>query len=339
MTPSDFSEQLTRELNQFNRCEEIEFMGQYLIKRLIGLVPILIGTSLIAFFLVRLVPGDPATALLGLEATPEAIAALRLKLALDEPLPVQYLTWLGNVFMGDMGRSIQGGRDVLTLILSALMPTALLAVMALLVSLSISIPAGVIAATRRNQGADYVVTFLALCGISMPSFWLAILLIMAFSIALPILPSSGYVSPFVSPWDFIRHVTLPAITLGAALAAATMRMTRAAMLEVLQADYVRTAKAKGLSERAVVWRHAFRNALIPIVTLLGIQFGQVLGGVVVTETVFSWPGIGKLTVDAIFARDYPVVQGAVLFTAALFVLINLITDLIYSALDPRISYS
>src|SRR5690606_4541498 len=141
----------------------------------------------------------------------------------------------------------------------------------------------------------------------------------------PILPSSGYVSPFVSPWDFIRHVTLPAITLGAALAAATMRMTRAAMLEVLQADYVRTAKAKGLSERAVVWRHAFRNALIPIVTLLGIQFGEVLGGVVVTETVFSWPGIGKLTVDAIFARDYPVVQGAVLFTAGLFVLINLIT--------------
>lgn len=314
-------------------------MGRYLANRILSLVPILFGTSLIAFLLVRLVPGDPATALLGLEASPEAIAALRLRLALDEPLHVQYLAWIGGVLTGDLGRSIQGNRDVLQLILAALVPTALLSGIALLISLLIAIPSGVIAATRRDSPSDYAVSFAALCGLSMPSFWLGILLILGLSIAVPIFPSSGYVSPAVDPLGFLRHVTLPALTLGAALAAATMRMTRATMLEVLRADYVRTARAKGLTRSRVIWRHAFRNAQIPIVTLLGIQAGQVLGGVVVTETIFAWPGIGKLTVDAIFARDYAVVQGAVLFTAALFVIINLLTDLIYTTLDPRIRYA
>lgn len=307
--------------------------------RLLSLLPVLFGTSLVSFFLIRLVPGDPALALLGLEADNAAIAALRQKLSLDQRLVVQYLTWLGNVLTGDFGRSIQGGREVFPLLLGALGPTALLAFAALLVSLAIALPAGIIAATRRNSAADYSASFLALCGLSMPSFWLGVLLILALSIWLPIFPSSGYASPLASPAEFLRHLVLPALTLGAALAAATMRMTRATMLEVLRSDYVRTAKAKGLTERSVVLRHALPNAQIPIITLIGIQIGQLLGGVVITETVFSWPGIGKLTVDAIFARDYPVVQGAVLLTAALFVLINFATDVIYTLVDPRVRAS
>jgi len=311
-------------------------MARYLATRLISLVPILLGTSIVAFLLIRLVPGDPAIALLGLEADASSLAALRQQLALDQPIVVQYFTWLGHILTGDFGRSIQGGRAVFPLLLNALAPTALLAAAALAISLLIAIPAGIVAAVSRNSGADYAASFLALCGLSLPSFWLGILLILTFSIYLPLLPASGYVSPLVDPVAHLRHLVLPAVTLGAALAAATMRMTRATMLEVLRADYVRTARAKGLPQRTVIWGHALRNARIPIVTLLGIQLGQLLGGVVITETVFSWPGIGKLTVDAIFARDYPVVQGAVLLTATLFVLINLLTDLIYTVLDPRV---
>ncbi len=307
--------------------------------RVASLLPILLGISVVTFSLIRLVPGDPVVALLGMEANEAAIQALRQQLALDQPLVVQYFAWAGRILTGDFGRSIQGGRDVLPLLLGALWPTALLSLAALAVSLLISIPAGIVAATRRNSMADYSASFIALCGLSMPSFWLGILLIMGLSIAWPIFPASGYVAPGDDLLAFLRHLVLPAITLGAALAAATMRMTRATMLEVLRADYVRTARAKGLSERSVVWNHALSNARMPIVTLLGIQLGQLLGGVVITETVFSWPGIGKLTVDAIFARDYPVVQGAVLVTATLFVLINLATDLLYTALDPRVRVS
>ena len=307
--------------------------------RVASLLPILLGVSVVTFSLIRLVPGDPVIALLGMEANEAAIQALRRQLALDQPLVAQYFAWAGRILTGDFGRSIQGGRDVLQLLLAALWPTALLSLAALAVSLLISIPAGIVAATRRNTIADYSASFVALCGLSMPSFWLGILLIMGLSIAWPIFPASGYVAPGEDMLAFLRHLVLPAITLGAALAAATMRMTRASMLEVLRADYVRTARAKGLTERSVVWKHALSNARMPIVTLLGIQLGQLLGGVVITETVFSWPGIGKLTVDAIFARDYPVVQGAVLVTATLFVLINLATDLIYTALDPRVRLS
>ena len=307
--------------------------------RVASLLPILLGISVVTFSLIRLVPGDPVIALLGMEANEAAIQALRRQLALDQPLVAQYFAWVGRILTGDFGRSIQGGRDVLPLLLGALGPTALLSLAALAVSLLISIPAGIVAATRRNTVADYAASFVALCGLSMPSFWLGILLIMGLSIAWPIFPASGYVAPGEDMLAFLRHLVLPAVTLGAALAAATMRMTRATMLEVLRADYVRTARAKGLTERSVVWNHALSNARMPIVTLLGIQLGQLLGGVVITETVFSWPGIGKLTVDAIFARDYPVVQGAVLVTATLFVLINLATDLIYTALDPRVRLS
>ena len=302
-------------------------------------MPILFGTSVVVFLLARLIPGDPVVALLGMEATEEAIEALRNRFALDQPLPVQYLAWLSSILTGEFGRSIQSGREVLPMLMTAFVPTLWLSLAATAVSLVIAIPAGVIAATRRDTAADYSASFLALCGLSMPSFWLGVLLILVFSIHLPILPASGYVPPSEDFVAFLTHLILPAVTLGTALTAAVMRMTRSTMLEVLQADYVRTARAKGMRRRTVIWRHAFGNAQIPIVTLLGIQFGQLLGGVVITETVFSWPGIGKLTVDAIFARDYPVVQGAVLLTAVLFVLINLVTDVLYTLIDPRLRVS
>ena len=304
--------------------------------RLLALLPVLFGLCLLSFTLLAMVPGDPVTAMLGLEADPAAIATLRAKYALDDPLPLRFLAWFGNVLTGDLGRSVQTGRPVLTTVAAALVPTLQLGAAATLVSLLIAIPAGIVAAARRNGAADLVASIVALCGLSLPSFWLGLLLILAFSIALPLLPSSGYAPFLQEPRAAFAHLVLPALTLGAAMAASTMRMTRAAMIGVLGADYVRTARAKGASPRRVVWRHALRNALLPVVTLVGLQVGQLLGGVVITESVFSWPGIGKLTVDAIFARDFPVVQGSILVTATLFVLINLVTDLLYAALDPRL---
>jgi peptide/nickel transport system permease protein len=307
-----------------------------LLSRLLALPTVLFGLALLTFTLLASVPGDPVTAMLGLEAEPAAIATLRAKYALDAPLPLRFIAWVGHALVGDFGRSIQTGRSVSAMAFTALVPTMELAGAALLVSLAVAIPAGVIAATRRGKLADYAASFLALGGLSLPSFWLGILFILFLSIRLQLFPASGY-APFLSdPIDALRHIALPALTLGAGLAAASMRMTRSAMLEVLPMEFVRTAQAKGLSQRRVVWRHALRPALIPVVTLVGIQLGQLLGGVVVTETVFSWPGIGKLIVDAIFARDYPVVMGSIMITATLFVLINLFTDLLYVALDPRL---
>jgi peptide/nickel transport system permease protein len=304
--------------------------------RLLSLLPVLFGLCVLSFALLALVPGDPVTAMLGMEADPTTVATLRAKFALDQPLPMRFVAWFGHVLIGDLGRSIQTGRPVTGMVLTALVPTLQLGLAALLVSLCIAIPAGIVAAARRNSMLDMAASILALTGLSLPSFWLGILLIIALSIRMPLLPSSGY-TPFLGdPWEALRHIILPAFTLGAGMAAATMRMTRAAMLEVLSMDYIRTARAKGLSRRRVVWRHGLRNALLPVVTLVGLQLGQLLGGVVITESVFAWPGIGKLTVDAIFARDYPVVQGAILVTATLFVLTNLATDLLYTVLDPRL---
>ena len=304
--------------------------------RLLSLLPVLFGICLLSFVLLALVPGDPVTAMLGLEADPAAIVALRAKYALDDPLPLRFLAWFGHVLAGDLGRSVQTGRPVLATVGAALVPTLQLGAAATVVSLVIAIPTGIVAAARRNRAADFIASFIALCGLSLPSFWLGILLILGFSIAVPLLPSSGYAPFLTAPGAAFAHLVLPAVTLGAAMAAATMRMTRAAMIEVLGADYIRTARAKGMPRRRVVWHHALRNALLPVTTLVGLQMGQLLGGVVITESVFSWPGIGKLTVDAIFARDYPVVQGSILVTATLFVLINLVTDLLYTVLDPRL---
>ncbi|WP_430253467.1 ABC transporter permease [Neorhizobium sp. DAR64872/K0K18] len=307
-----------------------------IVTRVLSVIPVLFGLCVLSYTLLAMIPGDPITAMLGMDATPEAIAALRAKFALDEPLPLRFISWFGHLLIGDLGRSIQSGRPVLSMVMTAMVPTMQLGLAALLISLVIAIPAGVISAARRNSVADYSVSLISLAGLSLPSFWLAILLVLFLSIRLQIFPSSGYVPIGGDPVGALRHITLPAITLGVAMAASTMRMTRAAMLDVLNADYIRTARAKGLPFRRVVWKHALRNALIPVTTLVGLQLGQLMGGVVVTETVFAWPGIGKLTVDAIFARDYPVVQGAILASAVLFVFINLATDLLYATLDPRL---
>ncbi len=307
-----------------------------IVTRVLSVIPVLFGLCVLSYTLLAMIPGDPITAMLGMDATPEAIAALRAKFALDEPLPLRFISWFGHLLIGDLGRSIQSGRPVLSMVMTAMVPTMQLGLAALLISLVIAIPAGVISAARRNSVADYSVSLISLAGLSLPSFWLAILLVLFLSIRLQIFPSSGYVPIGEDPVGALRHITLPAITLGVAMAASTMRMTRAAMLDVLNADYIRTARAKGLPFRRVVWKHALRNALIPVTTLVGLQLGQLMGGVVVTETVFAWPGIGKLMVDAIFARDYPVVQGAILASAVLFVFINLATDLLYATLDPRL---
>jgi peptide/nickel transport system permease protein len=307
-----------------------------LLSRVLAIVPVLFGLCVLSFALLAMIPGDPVTALLGLDADPKAAAALRAKFALDQPLPVRFLAWFSHLVTGDLGRSIQSGRPVLNMVGTALLPTLELGLVSLLISLLVAIPAGVISASRRNSAADYGVSLVSLAGLSLPSFWLAILLILFFAIRLKLFPSSGYVAFGDDPRAALMHIALPALTLGVAMAAATMRMTRAAMLDVLSADYIRTARAKGLPWRRVIWHHALRNALIPVTTLIGLQLGQLMGGVVVTETVFAWPGIGKLTVDAIFARDFPVVQGAILASAVLFVVINLVTDLLYAVLDPRL---
>lgn len=299
---------------------------------------VLLGGSVLAFLLIRLAPGDPALARLGLEADAASVAAMRRNMALDEPILLQYVHWLSHVLTGDLGRSLQTGRPVLPLLLDALGPTALLSFAALALSTMIAIPAGVVAASRHETLSDYALSIAAICALSVPSFWLGMLLVLAFSIHLPALPASGYVSPAVDPIACLRHLALPTLTLGIALAASSLRLTRAAMLEILGADYIRTARAKGLRRGAILRRHALPNAMLPIVTLLGLQMGHLFGGVVVTEILFAWPGLGKLTVDAVFARDYPVVQGTVLVTAVLFLLINLLTDLWYVRLDARIGH-
>jgi peptide/nickel transport system permease protein len=305
-------------------------------KRLISLILVLISSSVIAFALVRLAPGDPAVGRLGLEADEASVTALRQALALDQPLAVQYLRWLSHILTGDFGRSIQTGRPVASLLLGALGPTAILTLAALGLATLVAIPAGMAAAGRRDRPTDYGISLAAICGLSVPSFWLGILLILGCSVHMPLLPASGYVSPLTDFAGHLRHLVLPTLTLAAGLAASTLRMTRAAMLEVLGSDYIRTARAKGLADGAILRRHALPNALVPIVTLLGLQMGQLFGGVVVAETLFAWPGLGKLAVDAVFARDYPVVQGAVLFMAVLFAVINLSIDRLYALIDPRI---
>lgn len=314
-------------------------MPNYLLWRTLNIVPVAAGITLVSFSLIHLAPGDPATTFLGLEGDDASIATLKQKLGLDRTLVEQYLRWLGHVLSGDFGLSTQSGRPVLSALIEALGPTMLLSGMALAISLAVAVPAGIVAATHRNSAIDWLLSFAALCGLSLPSFVVAIMLILALTVHAQLLPASGYVSPTVSPLEHLRHVILPALTLAAALSAATMRMTRAAMLGELGKDYVRTARAKGLPRWRVVFRHVFPNARIPVLTLLGIQLGQLLGGVVITETMFSWPGIGKLTVDAILARDYPVLQGSLLLTGAVFTLINLLADVIYTLIDPRVRFT
>jgi peptide/nickel transport system permease protein len=309
---------------------------EFLVRRAFVSAVTLLIISLIVFTGVRMIPGDPARVLAGTEADEAGIDEIREKYGLNAPLPVQYLRWLGLAATGDLGESIRTRTAVTSMIAGKLPITIELTCLSLLVALSIAVPAGVLAAVRRNTVWDVLASGVSLCGVSIPNFWLGIMLILLVSVRFGWLPASGFV-PFVEdPVGNLQRMVMPALVLGTGLAAVLMRQTRNAMIEVLSADYVRTARAKGLAQRAVVVRHALRNGLIPVVTILGLQMGALMGGAVVTEQIFVLPGFGRLIVEAVFTRDYPVVQGVVLITAASYVLINLAVDVSYSVLNPRI---
>ena len=311
-------------------------MFSFLLRRLASLLPTLVLVSMLIFGLQQLLPGDPAKILAGEDQDPQLIAYLQAKLHLDEPLPVRYGYWVWGVLQGDLGESVRTQLPVLDLILQKLPVTLELAVLAFLVAVLIGIPAGVVSAVARGSAWDHVANLLSLWGLSTPNFWLGILLIMLFSVHLGWLPASGYVSPFEDLAGNLAAMAMPAFVLGNAIAAVLMRHTRSAMLQVMSSDYVRTARAKGLSERAVVIKHALRNALTPIITLGALELGTLLSGAVLTEQVFTIPGFGKLIVDAVFNRDYAVVQGVVLFTATTYILLNLLADLAYFWVNPRL---
>lgn len=313
-------------------------MALYIARRFVAMIPVLLLVSVIVFSLIHLTPGDPATSMLGEEATPQAVAALRAKLGLDQPIPVQYAKWLGAVLRGDLGRSIRSNQPVSEAIAERLPVTIELAVLAITISLIIAIPAGIVAAMRRNSALDAGSTFVALLGVSLPNFFLAILLILLFGVKLKLLPPFGYQPITQGLGGNLQRMILPAITLGTALAAIVTRMMRSSLLEVLDQDYIRTARAKGLGERRMIRAHALKNALMPVVTIVGLQIGGLLGGAIITESIFVLPGIGRLLVDAIFQRDFPLVQGVVLFVSLAFLFSNFAVDLAYAYLDPRIRY-
>lgn len=303
----------------------------YVARRLVAGVPTLLGVSVVVFMMVRLLPGDPARIVAGLLASEADVENIRHQLGLDQPGPVQYAEFLARLLHFDLGISVRSGQPVLYEILARLPWTIELATTSIAVAAAVGIVAGVVAALYHNQRLDVVISALVLFGISMPVYWFGLMLIVVFAIKLQWLPAAGSEDP--GAW------ILPTLTLAAFSVALIARMTRSTMLEVLRADYVRTARAKGLIERAIVYGHALRNAMLPIVTVVGHQFGTLLGGAVLTETVFGWPGMGQLLVDALFARDYPVVQGIVLTFSTLFILVNLTVDVLYGVIDPRIHYA
>jgi len=314
-------------------------VSRYLAQRLLGAIPTLIGVSLLTFLFIRLIPGDAIAARLGTSTalTPDQVASLRAYFGLDQPLLVQYWNWLSSLFRGDAGYSIRTGRPVLVEIAERLPATLELAAAAALIAIALGIPLGLLSAIRPHSRMDAVARIGGLIGLSLPSFWLGTLIIVLFSLYLRWLPNtSGYVDFVHDPLANLKLQLFPALTLGLALAAATMRMTRSAMLDVLSADYVRTARAKGLRPSTVVRRHVLKNGLIVVVTLLGIQVGQLFGGAVVVEEIFSVPGVGRMLLTAIVQRDYALVQGGVLAIAILFVALNIVVDLLYGYLDPRI---
>jgi peptide/nickel transport system permease protein len=313
-------------------------MYGYAFRRLLLAVPVLLGVSVVVFLLMAVIPGDPAHAILGPYATPENVARLQAELGLDRPLPERYLVWLDNLAHGDLGRSYSLNRPVLDEVTERLGPTLLLAGTALLLCTLMGLAAGVVAAVRQYGWQDRVLTLLVLVGISTPSFWLGLVLTLVFSVQLQWLPASGMHAPYGASGalDVLRHLLLPAVTLAVVAAGVIARLTRAGMLEVLRQDFVRTARAKGVREARVVFRHAFRAALVNLVPVIGIQTGFVIGGAVYIETVFQWPGIGRMLVEAISTRDVLLVQGGVLVMAGVYVLINLAADVVQHALDPRI---
>jgi peptide/nickel transport system permease protein len=313
-------------------------MLTYLVRRIATIAPTLVFVSMLIFGLQQLLPGDPAMILAGEERDPSVIAHLRETLHLDKPLPLRYLYWVRGVLHGDLGESLRTQQPVLQLILEKLPVTLELGAFAIVIALVIGIPAGVVSAVKRGTAWDYGANVVALWGLSTPNFWLGIMLILLFSVTLGWLPASGYVSPFEDWRENIASMIMPAFVLGNAIAAVLMRHTRSAMLQVLSSDYVRTARAKGVPERSVVLKHALRNGLIPIITLGALELGTLLSGAVLTEQVFTIPGFGKLIVDAVFNRDYAVVQGVVMFTATAYIVLNLVADIAYAVVNPRIRY-
>ncbi|MEE9569852.1 MAG: ABC transporter permease [Candidatus Binatia bacterium] len=325
-------------------------------RRLIAAIPVLIGMSFLVFMLMHLAPGDPVDMLLGEEAVEEDYIRKRHEWGLDRPLPIQYWEFIRHAFRGDFGHSYKFGDPVLALVKERLPATIELALASFLVAILLSVPIGVYSATKHNSAWDHAGMTFALMGISVPNFWLGIMLIFYFGAQLQWLPVSGQIDfSFEVPrwtgfyfidtlaqrdwpafWDFLKHLLLPAVTLGTALAAITARITRSSMLDVIRQDYIMTARAKGLSEQTIIWKHAVRNALLTVVTILGLQLGALLSGSVVTETVFSWPGIGRLLIEAITVRDYKLAQGIILFFGTMYIFLNIVVDLLYSLIDPRI---
>ena len=311
-------------------------MWSLIMRRLVVAIPTLFLVMVFVFILQRMLPGDPLLVMSGEERDPEVLASLRKFYGFDQPIPIQFLIWMREIFSGNFGVSLRTGTPVTELIRQTLPVTMQLAVASLIIALVIGIPMGVLSAVKKGTWLDYVASAVSLSGLSIPNFWLGIILILFVSVNLRWLPASGFVSVFVDPVEAFRTTIMPAFVLGSGLAATLMRHTRSAMLEVLRLDYIRTARAKGLLEPAVVFRHALRNALVPIVTLSTLLFGQLLAGAVLTEQVFTIPGFGKLIVDAVFNRDYGVVQGVVLCTAIAFILMNLVADVLYILINPRL---
>ena len=310
----------------------------FLLQRLISLLLVLFGGSIAIFAILRFLPGDPVVVMLGFEYNPEVVEEMRRELGFDKPPPIQYLDWITGVLQGDLGRSYFLRREVTDLLIARFPTTLMLACASLLVALLIALPAGVIAAVNKGRAVDHICRLAALAGVSMPNFWLGLLLIMLFAVNLGWLPVGGFVSPQTDPVATIGHLILPAITIGTAYAATIARMLRASMVDVLRRDYVLVARAMGLRPRVIVWRDAFRNALIPTVTVAGFAFGYMLAGTIITEVIFNIPGVGRMLYESILARDYPLVQGIVLFNVALFVVANFLVDVLYTLLDPRIGY-
>lgn len=314
-------------------------MLRYIARRVLIAIPTLVIVSMLVFALQKLLPGDPVLTMAGEERDPQVLAYLREKYRLDDPLPLQYFAWIGQVLQGNLGVSLRTDIPVLELILGKLPVTLELAIFAMIVALAIGIPTGILSAVRKGTAVDYTANVIARSGLSIPNFWLGILLIMLVSVRWQLLPASGFVPPSEDLWLNIKTMIMPAFVLGTGLAASLMRHTRSAMLGVLRSDYIRTARAKGLLSRAVILKHALRNALVPIVTLSTLLFGELLAGAVLTEQIFTLPGFGKLIVDAVFNRDYAVVQGVVLCTAVGFIVMNLLADVLYVLVNPRLRHA
>lgn len=314
-------------------------MMTYLARRLLTMIPVALLVTFVTFMIIHLIPGDPARVLLGESATPQTVAALRHQLGLDKPLLVQYFVWLGQALHGDLGQSIQLSQPVTQAIVQRLPITLELGVVSLIVSVALAIPLGVLAAGRRNTAIDWLINVTSLVGTAIPNFVLGLILILFLAVIVRVFPPGGYVPFTEDPLENLHRLILPAVTLAAGAVAGNMRQIRASMIEVLGQDYIRTARAKGLSRGRVYFVHALRNALLPFLTIVGLQAGAILGGAVIIETIFLWPGVGQLAVQSILSKDYPVVQGIVLLSALSYMLVNLLVDVSYGVLDPRINLS